>query len=120
MVDRSEAQRTLRTINGRSRLHFDKTKLVPIQDRLSDLNSNILQNEEGIAGMATDLQENYIPQPKKADLIIPPWVDRLQSDVKISGFDLDVRIQGPPGVAPEDLGCLQPIPLTSALKRGFQ
>ena len=115
MVDRSEAQRTLRTINGRSRLPFDKGELILLRDQLSGLNSDILQNLEDIA----DIRGNYIPQSEKPDLLNPAWVAPLQNQVKISGYNLDVSVQGPPGVSPEDPGYLSPTPLTSALERGF-
>jgi len=107
MVDRSEAQRTLRTINGKSRLRFDKGEIISLQDRLSDLNSDILQNLEDIA----DIRGNYIPQSEKPDLLNPAWVAPLQNQVKVSGFDLDISIQGPPGVA------LLIIPVTYPLLR---
>ena len=115
MVDSLEAERTLRTINGRSRLPFDKGDIILHQDRLSDLNSDILQNLEDI----TDIRENYIPQSEKRDLLHPAWVAPLQNQVSISGFDLNVSVQGPPGVSPEDPSYLPPTPLTSALERGY-
>ncbi len=116
MVDRSEAQRTLLTINGRSRLPFDKGKKVLLQDRLSDLDSDILQNVEDIA----DIRGNYIPQSEKPDLFNPAWVALLQNQVKVSGFDLDASVQGPPGVSPEDPGYLLPAPLSSYMERSYQ
>ena len=75
MVDRSEAQRTLRTIIGRSRLPFDKGELIFLQDRLSDLTSDILQNLEDIA----DIRGNYILQSEKPNLLNPAWVALLQN-----------------------------------------
>ena len=111
-----QVQRTLRTINGRSRLPFDKGEIISLQDRLSDLNSDILQNLEDI----TDIRGNYIPQTEKPDLLNPAWVAPLQNQVKISGFDLDISIQGPSGVSPDDPGYLPPIQLTSALENGYQ
>ena len=88
MVDRSEAQRTLQTINGRSRLPFDKGEIILLRDRLSDLSSDILQNLLDIA----DIRGNYIPQYEKPDLLNPAWVAPLQNQVKVSGFDLDVSV----------------------------
>ena len=58
----SEAQRTLRTINGRSRLQFDKTQLVAFQNSLAGFNSDILQLEEDITSL--------IPQSEKADFSV--------------------------------------------------
>jgi hypothetical protein len=83
---------------------------------LSDLNSDILQNLEDIA----DIRGTYIPQSEEPDLLNLAWVAPLQRQVKGSGFDLDVSIQGPPGVLPEDSGFLPPTPLTSSLERGYQ
>jgi hypothetical protein len=83
---------------------------------LSDLNSDILQNLEDIA----DILGNYIPQSEKPDLLNPAWVAPLQSQDKVSGFDLDVSVQGPPGVSPEDSGFLPPTLLTTTLERGYQ
>jgi len=82
---------------------------------LSDLNSDILQNLEDIS----DIRESYIPQSEKPNLLNPAWIAPLQNQVKISGFDLDNSIQGPPGVAPDDTGYLPPSPITSALERGY-
>ncbi len=88
MVDMSEAQRTLRTINGRSRLPFDKGEIILLQDRVTDLNYDILQNlEDDIA----DTRGTYIPQSEKPDLINSAWVAPLQNQVKVSGFDLPGR-----------------------------
>ena len=83
---------------------------------MSGLNFDILQNEEDIS----DIRGNYIPQSEKPDLLNPAWVAPLQNQVKISGFDLDVSVQGPPGISPEDPDYLPPTPLTSALERGYQ
>ena len=87
-----------------------------LQDRLADLNIDILQNLDDIA----DIRGDYIPQSEKPALLNPAWVAPLQNQVKISGFDLDIIVQGPPGVSPEDPGYLPPDPLTSALERGYQ
>ena len=116
MVDRSEAQRTLRTTNGRSRFPFGKGEIISLQDRLSDLNSDILQNLEDIA----DIRGAFISESEKPYLFNPAWVAPLQNQLKISGFDLDISIQEPPGVSPDDPGFLPPTPLMSALKRGCQ
>ena len=62
MVDRSEAHHAFRTINGRSLLQLDKTEIVSLRDRPSNLISDILQNQEDIA----DIRENYIPQNGEA------------------------------------------------------
>ena len=40
--------------------------------------------------------------------------------MKISGFNLNISIQGPPGVSLDDPGYLTPSSLTSALERGYQ
>ena len=106
-MDLSEAQRTLRTINGRSRLPLDKGEIISLRDRLSDLISDILQNLEDIA----DIRGNYIPQSEKPDLLNPAWVAPLQNQVKSFGFDLDISIHGPPGVSPDNRGSLPPSPL---------
>jgi len=98
------------------RLPFDKGEILLLQDSITHLNSDILQNVEDIA----DIRGNYIPQFEKPDLLNPVWVAPLQSQVKISGFDLDVSVQGPPGVSPEDPGYLPHAPLTSYQKRGYQ
>ncbi len=66
-----------------------------------------------------EIPETYIPQSEKPDLLNPAWVAPLQKLVKISGFDLDVSVQGPPGVSQEDPGYLPPTLLTSALERGY-
>ena len=110
----SEAQRTLRMINGRSRLPFDKGEIRSLKNRLSNLNSDILQNLEDIA----DIWGTYIPQSEKPDLLNPAWVAPLQYQVKISGFALDISVHGLPGVSPDDLGYLPPTPLTSAIEWG--
>jgi hypothetical protein len=67
-----------------------------------------------------EIRETYIPQSKKPDLLNPAWVAPLQNQVKISGFDLDVSVEGPPGVSLEDPGDLTPTPLTSVVERGYQ
>ena len=40
--------------------------------------------------------------------------------MEIAGFHLDISVQGPPCVSPDDPGYLPPSPLTSALERGYQ
>jgi hypothetical protein len=57
---------------------------------------------------------------EKPDLIDSAWVAPLQSDVWISGFNLDNSIQGPSGVSPEDPSYLPSSPITSALEHAYQ
>ena len=40
--------------------------------------------------------------------------------VKISGFDINISVQGLPGASPEDPGYLPPNPLASTLERGYR
>ena len=90
-----------------------------IDNKVDDAASNISQNASNIISLSNNLSL-YIPQSDKPDLINPTWVAPLQSDVKISGFDIDVSIQGPPGVSPEDPMYLPPTPLTTSLDRGYE
>jgi hypothetical protein len=109
-MDRSSEARTLRQVNGRTRLAVDLNETLGL---IGSLTSRLELAD-------AEIRETYIPQSEKPDLLNPAWVAPLQNQVKISGFDLDVSVQGPPGVSPEDPGYLPPTPLTSALERGYQ
>jgi hypothetical protein len=109
-MDRSPEARTLRQVNGRTRLPVDLSEPLGL---IESLTSRLELAD-------AEIRETYIPQSEKPDLLNPPWVAPLQNQVKISGFDLNVSVQGPPGVSPEDPGYLPPTPLTSALERGHQ
>ena len=91
-----------------------------IESLSSRLDDEVDGLSNAIDALSNDIGETYIPQSEKPDLLNPAWVAPLQNQVKVSGFDLDVSVQGPPGVSPEDPGYLPPSPLMSALERGYQ
>jgi hypothetical protein len=88
-----------------------------LHDEIDVVAANASQNSSNILSLFNTLAY-YIPQTEKSDLINSAWVAPLQSDVKISGFDLDINMQEPPGVSPEDLDYLPPTPLALAIERG--
>jgi hypothetical protein len=65
-----------------------------IDNKIDVVADNTLQNTGNLTSLSNNLSL-YIPQSDKPDLINPTWVAPLQSDVRISGFDIDVNIQGP-------------------------
>ncbi len=89
-----------------------------IDNKIDVVADNTLQNTSNITSLSNNLSL-YIPQSDKPDLINPAWAATRQIDVKISGFDIDVSIQAPPGISPEDPMYLPPNPLTTSLYRGY-
>ena len=70
-------------------------------DEIDVVTANTSENSINIASLSNNLTL-YIPQSDKPDLINPARAAPLQSDVNMSGFNLDISIQGPPRVSPED------------------
>ncbi len=77
--------------------------------------ANTLQKFSSIASLSNNLTL-YIPQSDKLDLVNPAGVAPLQSDVNLFGFDLNISIQDPPRVSPEDAMNLPPTLLTATLE----
>ena len=77
-MDRSEVQRTLQTINDRSRLQGADVEIANVTSKVETLSNQMLINKEDIASLSNNLainytttnnmnmllQQNYIPQEK--------------------------------------------------------
>jgi len=58
-MDRSEAQRTLRMINGRSRLQGADVEIANVTSKVETLSNQILIIKEDIASLSNNLAINY-------------------------------------------------------------
>ncbi len=80
----------MRQVNGRTRMAVDLSEPLGL---IESITSRIELAD-------AEIRETYIQQYEKPDLLNLAWVAPLQNQVKISGFDLAVSVQGPSGVSP--------------------
>jgi len=108
VMDRSEAQRALRMINGRPMLQGADVEIANITSKVETLSSQILINKEDIASLSynltinsttTDnmnmlLQQSYIPQEKKIVSRISMWMgNSLQNPLRENSCPTSIEFE---------------------------